>query len=390
MAIIQFTGFECGEDEFTSATPPLVGTVSIQSAIKRSGGYALRVNPAAAGDGFIGIHGLASTGITETSFGDTTMAIRFYFYVATLPTTTTSTIAATNNISIFIQIGTDGKLRLGLNSGATFTSYTATALALSTWYRIDLEYVVSATGSYNLLINGVSELSSGSADLGTSATGNFNLGRTATSGDAIDFYYDDVCIADTNVAIGPGFTVRMDPDGAGYSAWAAQVGTFADADDYSAAVGNDGDTTHIHNGSGGAEALGLALESAASAGVHSGPIRATKAVVVCRDESATVAWRIGTRSSTTNAVLTTLDGGATYVASGSIKNHVRTTAPHNSLAWTKADLDGAQVVCDKTQTQSRALRCTAMALCVECDTTGIENYFPLMPGSGGQKARLRR
>jgi hypothetical protein len=322
------------------------------------------------------------------------MCVRFYFYVAQLPSTFPSgIISAVSSLSdpaLKIEIGTDGKLRLSLKAGATQTAYTATALALNIWYRIDLHFTIGATGTYNLRINGVSELSSGSADMGTGVVNSFMLGRIEVSNQsAINFYYDDMCVSDTNAEIGPGLVVRMDPNGAGYSAWTAQTGTFADVDDYIATANNDGDTSFISTADAGVENLGIALESAASAGVV-GTIRATKAIVVCRRVAGTaVAWQGGTRSSTTNAVLTTLDGLDSYEQI-SQRNHLRTTAPHSGAAWTLADLDGAEVLCIKTQTQARELRCTAMALCVECNTTNIENYLPPTPGSDGQKARLRR
>lgn len=59
MAVINFTGQETGDNTEAIAT---AGTFSVQATTKRTGGYALRCNPAGNAAGHHSYGGLAATG----------------------------------------------------------------------------------------------------------------------------------------------------------------------------------------------------------------------------------------------------------------------------------------------------------------------------------------
>src|SRR3990172_9411218 len=104
MTVHNIVGFEAGAAIETNG---LNGTCSIQTTIKRTGAYALRVNPVTTATGYCDLR-RHDAGF-QASINTATEYYRFYFYIATLP--------ASNNEEFAVIIGGSGnKLYLRVTS----------------------------------------------------------------------------------------------------------------------------------------------------------------------------------------------------------------------------------------------------------------------------------
>lgn len=378
MALTNICGFEVGTDDLIS----LNGTSSIQTSTKRTGEYALRVNPAAlaSGDAKIGTL-MAATGLYPTASGTGLLDcyVRFYFRYATKPTTTASVMAG---LAQRDQGATALCFRLNLNTAGTISAVNAvgtvmatgsTALSQDTWYRIEFYVQYGDSDAWEVQINGTTEISGTGADLaaGTEdnaiALGRVVLGRPDIGIDAVDFFYDDLAVSDS-AFIGAGQSVRLDANADGtYTAFTAGAGAgdYTALDEYASQSGNDGDTSYsTHSTNNGKESVNLV--STSTAGI-SGTINGVKAIVVARDEAQTLSFNIGIRSNSTDRFTTATDGGATYAGRGKFE---AVNAGNGNAAWTTGDIDGAEVIIQHQQAQSRALRVTAMAMMVDFTPAG--------------------
>lgn len=217
MAVARIVGFETGD--FAQCTTSS-GTVSIDPTTKRTGGYALKSSPTTTATGYARI---------PTPTG--AVAIRFYFYAASLPSNTEMIchFFATDTSNPHLRLTSGGSLQmyigaLGGNVG------TAATVSAGTWYRID--YWSSASGQA-WSIDGAEKYAN-AAD--ASASVNCYLGKVANiSGASVEFYYDDVVINDSAAAypIGAGQSIARQPAaGLGtptYNDWTKSTGTDAGA-----------------------------------------------------------------------------------------------------------------------------------------------------------------
>ena len=352
MAFRNICGFETGN---ASEAFQALGTYSIQSTTKRTGNYALRVNPVTTGTGYFSLAGLAATGgIGDIGSTETYMA--FYFRVAAAPAANDEEFALLNlsgspNNNNALRLTSGRVIKFYSGDGTTLIATGSTVLALDTWYRIEL-WIGSgdgagATDNYELRINGATEFSGTMQFGGAGATAvAFYLGKVNNkNGQSVDFYYDDVAVSNSGW-VGHGKVSILKPNGAGsYTDW---TGTYADVDE----VPHDSDTTYLTSSTSG-QAETVALDSAATSGVD-GAIGTVKAVAIVRDEGGASAIQVRLRSGTTDSDTTSADPGTSYVALCKMYD----VNPADSAAWESADIDGIEAGVENNA--SVAARCTAI------------------------------
>ncbi len=364
MAILNICGFETGGTGLATDEGTFTfGFGSIQTSVVRSGQYAFRANPISGVSNGYTLRGHDATGVIA-DFNVVNTYLRFYIKVVTRPSTATAkTICriqqvTSGTLKMSVRVTQNGQLEAWDSANAKMGSTGSTVLNTTDWYMIEVLCGTGASASWEVKINGVSEIS-GTGNLTTTNSGRVTIGTgTEASGD-VDFYYDDVCIRD-DAYPGPGSIVRLDPISNSADVWT--TGGFGDVDDYSSQVGDDTDTT-FSTTSTNTDELAPVFTTLANAGIPNGVgvVKCLKAVVVARDESQTVAFLIRAQSSeplggTGSSSTTALDGGATYALRAIIREW-------SSFTVTSSTTFNAEIV--HQQSQSRPLRCTAMAVMVD-------------------------
>lgn len=373
MARLNICGFQTGDFSECSASS---GTVSVQSTTKRTGTYALRSNPSAAGFGYAQIGGLTATGTsTNAAISAATLWGRFYFRIAALP--------ASNNIEIVsvlpsgggaqkatLYVTPAGRLRL-VDAGGTGTTGSGFIMPTGTWVRLELKVGTGASGAaWEIKADGAVEIS-GTGNLGATNGGSLGLGDlVANAPEATDRYYADVSL-DNAAYPGAGQVNILKPNATGTtSAWTNGAGT---SPTNVAEVPHDSDTGYITSSTNG-NVTTVNLDSSATGGV-SGTIAATKVVGIVRDEGGASSMSIRAKSGATNSDTTAVDPGSTYTALAEIL----ATDPNTSAAWTTGGLDALEI--GVVNSANVAVRCTALYAMVECSgavaATGYTN-LPLM------------
>jgi hypothetical protein len=353
-SVLNFTGFETGNAAECNA---LTGTASVQSTTKRTGGYALQVNPTTSGTGYARLTQHSGTG-SFSNFNHASLWVRFYVRIGTLPASDSEEFFCfTNSITYKLsgRVHSDGSVSLWDTAGSQLAATAAGKVTTGQWYRIEVLCGTGATANYELKIDGTSVLS-GTGDLFTSNSQYVRLGKfTNRNSQTVDFYYDDVRIDDAGFP-GAGQVEMMLPDGAGN--YTAFTGTYADVDD----VPHDSDTSYLTSSTSG-DAETVTLESAATAGV-SGTINSVKAVAIVRDEGGASAIQLRLRSGSTDSDTTNNDPGSSYTA----RCNVFDTDPADSSAWTTAKLDALEVGVENNA--NVAIRCTASYVMVDFTPAG--------------------
>lgn len=331
---LNIIGFETGDLSERSSGVGVSSTV--QSAIKRSGDYALRTNPGAANSANYRIASPAGSGAI-TSMGVTKVYVSFYFYYAVKAGSADEPIAATYNGSSTLR------LELRLNSSGQLVIYDSTpalvatgttVLAQNTWYRIDLQSNSGVSGNYELKINGVLELS-GTAN--QTATSNYIVGLGKTNNrnsQAVDYYYDDVWIDETDYAPANYSIRRLDPVSDDVNGW---NGTYADIDEtpiseteYVSSTGGAAPMTATYN-----------VETFASAGITAGStIHLAKAFSWVAEPSAiTNTYTYGIVSGATTSVTNNYNAGATSAEISKLY----VTDPNTAASWAQAGLEAIKL-----------------------------------------------
>ena len=205
---IWITGFEYGLATPTTNGGGLAGIISgaptIQSTIKRTGSYALKITPAG-----------ASTYLMRLLSSNIVVG-RFYIYFSAWPDVTCNILVNTTSI------GSNAKFRLdpadnkmAVNIGGANTKST-NALVLDTWYCVD--YRVNETANPNTIewqIDGVAQTTHSYAQAADTMVGTLLGDDTAQTG--ATFYFDDVILSLTTAdyPIGAGAVIGFRPDAGG-------------------------------------------------------------------------------------------------------------------------------------------------------------------------------
>jgi hypothetical protein len=359
MAILNFSGFETGD---AGELITLSGSASIQSSVKRTGGFALRVNPATSATGFA-IIGIESSSGPADHAGLSTAYFRFYFRFDTEPSADNEEIFAVRDTSglTICRLRFSSNKNIDVWKNASFLAFHSTILTAGTWYLIEYKQGTGASGAYELKVNGVVGPSGTSDFSATSNIASCYLGKvTNRNSRTIVVYYDDFAWSDSGY-LGAGACKRVAPDSAGfYTAW---TGAFGDVDEAT----HDGDTTFISTSTSGA-AFTAGLESTTTAGIV-GTINAVKSYAVARYTGSATTLTLRTRSGLTNAD-STINISGSYVTRCSF----RTVDPQDAAPWTVGDIDSAEVgvVADS----ANPVRVTALGLMVD--------YVPGVAGSGAR------
>ena len=349
-ALLNLVGLETGIlNEFGVTS----GTLSVQSTTKRTGGYALRVNPVTTAVGVAHLGKSDNVGGPDALLSVATIYARFYFRYATKP--------ATNNEPIFAPYSTGNALKfeLRLNSSGNLVAYDSTGtlmatgttvLLANTWYRIEVQVGSGATGSWEVKIDGTSEIS-GTGNLVVANHGRMQIGKSVDrNNNTVDFFYDDIAVSATNY-IGAGQIEVMQADGDGtYTDFTIGAGGGADWTNVDE-IPSDDNTTYLVSTLSTSSAQTVTLESASSASI-SGTINAVKGHVnAMRDGASNGSYRVRIRSGTTDS-----DGNiASAPGSYDARHLILNTDPADSLDWTTSDLDALEVgavegeITDKTR-----------------------------------------
>lgn len=360
MTRLNIIGFETGDFSEVVATAG-TATMTIDSAVKRTGAYSFKV-VSSANFGYARIKGLAANG-TAADFNTANIYIRFYLYVSSLPASGSVDIirvlqnsaarfmvgvafSSTGTLQLTYWNGSDAETNIGSASSALSTGQqyqveikgTSLATAAGATVELKLEGSVVATGT-SLTVCSV-QANAGEIRLGTQAS------NTST------IQYDDIAIDDAAYP-GAGQINILKPNAAGrLTGWSSGTGTsYLEVDE----IPHDSDTTYIRDAS--SANFSANVESSATGGV-SGTIAVVKSVGIARNEGVNCGFQIGLDDGTNIDRSTTNALTSSYAASA--RMHALTPA---SGAWTSSDLDSIQVHCANGVAQ--ACRCTALYVMVE-------------------------
>jgi hypothetical protein len=345
MARLFSSGFELQSVTNGVEWDTFTGTPAIATAIKRSGGASMRINTAG-----------TARYATHRFRGDSTARtfVRFYIYIASAPA------AATYILRHGDGSGFGYKLRL--NTNRTLAAYTegdvaigsaSSALALDTWYRVEVDYNDASSDVISCYLDGVAFVSGGTAS-DNGGGGVIDLGIiTATTADV---YFEDVAVNDaaaggTQTGLpGAGSIVHMHPTAAGDNALV--TGTFADIDE----VIPDDATTIAIVATATTEIGEYNCETALNAGIDSYDTVTLVSVgirfAMATAASANFALRIKSAASGTTTIGGTVTGAVTayntHDDTAGAKQYKLTsyTDPTTGIAWTPTgtnSLDNMQI-----------------------------------------------
>lgn len=355
MAFLNGTGLETGDFGECDTT---TGTVSVVSSPVRSGSYSGRFNPTTTAVGRFTLGG--PNGSNNLNVAN--IYARGYLYITTLPA------ASSEEIMSFVFGGATYKMAVRVTSAGNLQAYDssgtsqmgsdgATTLALAKWYLIEVLCGTGAAASWEIKIDGVSELS-GTGNLATTNNGLVHFGKaTNRNGQSIDMYWDDIALSDSAYP-GAGAVARMEIDGTGAAAtWTDGAGTWPTN---VAEVPSDGNTSYILSTLTDGQASTGSLESTSSAGI-SGTINFVKPVArVLRDGAANGTFNTRVRSGGSNSDSADIASVSAYRYIG----HISATDPSTAVAWTTTGLDSAEAGVVEAETTDRT-RCSTIYLMVD-------------------------
>lgn len=399
MARLFTSGFELNSATAGVEWDFVASSTTVSTAVVRSGTYAGNCNLAGAVRYF-------QKQFTATS-GSGPYYFRTYFYVATLPSAETDLLWLQQSSGSFlhcasIYINTDGTLRLYNYNGSGVKAQVGSAsaaLSTGTWYRIELKFDKSpATGSQILegKIDGTvfataSNLTISNAP-GTLSVGGNGAGQTATG----NFYYDDVAFNDStgsfqNTYPGAGSVIHLRPNAAGDN---SAFTVFPSGSNYS----NVDDVTP--------DDASTFVLSTTNGAIDDYNIDATPGAVGASDTINVIS--VGLRFSaagTTNPKPTfvarakassggTVEEGSTLTASVTSWNTNAVAVPRvypltmydlpgvSTTAWTKSDLDVAQIGVRLTDAPFASLEISAVWMLVDFTPVSGTTYFQTLTATG--------
>jgi hypothetical protein len=296
---------------------------------------------------------------TMTKASVVTSYVRVYFRYATKPASNDEDfVSIADNSSatkIYVSLTSGGKIKVYDN---TFTAIStgATVLSANTWYRIEVKCGTGANALWEVKIDGTSEVSGTSSNLGNNNAGEIYVGRVTLSGfsNSTDFFYDDFYWDDAAYpGAGQCAIQKTMADGSAYTGWTKDLFS---ATKWQAVneVPNDGNTTYISTSTQN-DAYTAAMDSTSTAGI-SGTINCQKTIAISSDlsSSSTVLTRLhsgATDSDTTAPTLT-----SSFISSVKLNP----TDPNTGSAWTLSALDSIECGVKKTDAGISSPHCTAI------------------------------
>lgn len=323
------------------------GTLSISTAIKRSGAASLRSNPTL-GTGYI-THRFRANSTVRTF-------VRFYLYIATSPVINTYILQHGDGTGFGykLRLNTDNTLAI-YDESDTIVGSASSALSTATWYRIEVDYNDASAGNEGSAYIDGSAFVSGGTFSDNGGGGVINLG-VITALSTADLYFDDIAINDTaaggtqTTLPGAGSIVHMHPTASGDNALG--TGTFAEIDE----VTPDDATSIAVVATAGTEIGEYNCETASNAGIDSYDTVTLVSVgirfAMVSAANAGFALRIKSASGGTTTIGSTIVGAATayntHDDTATAKNYKLTsyTDPTTGIAWTPTgtnSLDNMQI-----------------------------------------------
>lgn len=356
MATLNLTGFEAGD---TTELQSLTGTASVQSTTKRTGTYALRCNPTTTAAGWVLFRGWAGNA-TIVAYNVATVWHRFYFRVGTLPGANSEPIfqarTSTGVTKAEVRITSTGHLQIYNTSIAQLGSDGGTALSTNTWYRIEVKVGTGASASYEVRIDGTTELS-GTGDLNATNNGECAFGKISNrNGQTVDFYYDDILISDSDWP-GAGACLALKPTANGSTMqWTAGTGSsdFNEVDE----IPTD-DTSYVQSGGAGQIAL-FAMQDTGTVGI-SGSVNCLLNFARTRENATSSTSNfLRLKSGATDSESSPgLNGSTTVVSRGKVYD----VDPNTSAAWTLSNIDAIE--CGSREANASAVRLTTVLAFVD-------------------------
>ena len=236
MARLMSSGFESNSLVAGVEITSILSTPTIVTSPVRSGTYALEINGLVTGT-------QKSITLPIRTASTAPLYCRFYFYLSTLPSTTTNIANFGNGglTSSNISLNASGQLLLR-NFSTTIGSPTA-ALSLNQWYRVEWYADASpANGSQVITgrLNGTQFATSSILTISNSSTGDVRFGGNvgSDSSNAGLWYFDDIAVNDTtglyqNSWAGDGSIIHLKPNAAGdNNAWLDTAGSAGTSNNY--------------------------------------------------------------------------------------------------------------------------------------------------------------
>lgn len=377
MGILAFCGFESGGT--TNGTGDMhVGvafTASVQSTVKRTGTYAALCNPTTTNRGYVEVQMPSTTTGGMTIFNKATIYGKFHFRFPSggLPASGSEPIVQClttgSNLKLEIRIDSSGNLS-AYNSALTLLGTGATTLAPDTWYRIEIKCETGTSNAYELKIDGVTELSSSSANLHATNHGTFRIGKgTDRNGQSVSYYIDDVVVRDDAFHGDSEIKVLTPTGNASTMQWS---GSYTAVDEIPRSLADWVTSTAPDD-----VAL-FAFADAASAGI-SGTINAVAVNTISVEDSAgTSSAFVRMKSGATNADTTPVELTSPGTAGQLVL--LRETDPNTSAAWTTSGVDAVEGGMVENTTSAIRVRCYWVALMVDYTEGG--------GGGGGSNVSL--
>lgn len=334
------------------------GTPAISTTTVRTGAAALRINPSAA---LMNIeHQLDASGTVKRTFH------RFYLRIATAPSATTAiyAIGQSGFFPCYLRLSNARTLQLFDGNTAAAVGSSSAALALNTWYRVEIDHNDGASGTATVTayLDGVS--------FGTGAVSVINgfsrvrMGVYSVAATA-DLFFDDWAINDTAGSDqtglpGAGSIIHLNPNGAGdNNTWKNTAGGAGSSTNWQEVdeVTPDDATTIIQRNSSAQQIDDYAAADATGSIGASDTI--TLVAVGVRGGAATATAGTGTdvqvrmKTQASGTVVTSASSTNRMNVNGTWVTHsavvpriyqlVRYTDPQGNIAWTLTRLNAMQI-----------------------------------------------
>lgn len=340
MALLFFDGFETyATADITKDWNSTTGTVAINSAAGRRGGGALLAPNSSQTAAYV----------AKTLPGNyATLICGFSFKFNAMPTiggVNIFSLRDAGQTQIIIVLNTDGTLSIS-RGGITTLGTTTYTLTTNTEYYIEFKATIhDTTGSFELRIDGVNQLSATNQDTKNTANAHANqllLGATNNPNVMGSIYtYDDLYVLDTtgsaptNDFLGDCRVdaVLANADG-NYTQWTPSTGT----DHYALVDDITPNTTDYNSSSTVGQKDSYAMTNPT---LNSSTIYGVRAKVAAhKDDAGTKSIKVGVRSGTSDS----LSSGQSLATSQLYYSNIHTTDPNTGAAWTQSGLDNMEVV----------------------------------------------
>jgi hypothetical protein len=351
-------------------------TPTIETTISRSNGTAVRIAPGAT----------KQIQWSSYSSGQGVKFYRVYFYIVTAPALSRSFLSIDNgaNSKIGVQLTSARLLQLMNNEDAAQIGSNSSAINTGEWYRLEVK--VDSTTLATTSVEARVYAASDEATLLWNPSGTANLAADPNRcslrnvGDAnLDIVFTDITINDAAGSVlndwpGEGSIVYLRPSGAGASTQWTRGGADSGSNWGQVDETTPNDVTDYVESNTSGQTDDYALTNTPAAVGASDVIKwvaagARFAITATTGGDPTVVTRItagGNTDESANLPTETTFWRSYTATSTFIQQHVLTDMPGASTsAWTKSDLDGAELGIRETTTDTHFIRISALWLLAE-------------------------